>query len=118
MVTWGNNTTAVYGTTTPANAPTTPAPAPNAFSFGGGAPSTPPSASQKPAVNPPPLSGFGAPAVRAAPSAGGTGGGFSFGGTNNTATAPAPAGGGLFGSTSTGECSIIYWSRKNYICCE
>eukprot|EP00573_Skeletonema_grethae_P004459 CAMPEP_0201696448 /NCGR_PEP_ID=MMETSP0578-20130828/8115_1 /ASSEMBLY_ACC=CAM_ASM_000663 /TAXON_ID=267565 /ORGANISM="Skeletonema grethea, Strain CCMP 1804" /LENGTH=470 /DNA_ID=CAMNT_0048182445 /DNA_START=114 /DNA_END=1523 /DNA_ORIENTATION=+ len=87
MVTWGNNTTAVYGTTTPANAPTTPAPAANAFSFGGGAPSTPPSASQKPAVNPPPLTGFGAPAP--------AGGGFSFGGG-----APAPAGGGLFGSTS------------------
>ena len=52
-------------------------------------------------MNPPPLSGFGAPAVPAAPSAGGTGGGFSFG--NTTTTAPAPAGGGLFGSTSTGE---------------
>jgi len=96
MVTWGNNTTAVYGTSTPANAPTTPAPAANAFSFG--APSTPPSASQKPAVNPPPLSGFGAPAVPAAPTAGG--GGFSFGG-GTTAAAPAPTGGGLFGSTST-----------------
>mmetsp|Transcript_11781 Transcript_11781/g.18077 ORF Transcript_11781/g.18077 Transcript_11781/m.18077 type:complete len:487 (-) Transcript_11781:39-1499(-) len=92
MVTWGNNTTAVYGTTTPANAPTTPAPAAAAsgFSFGGAAPSTPPSASQKPAVNPPPLAGGvgfgGAPA----------GGGFSFGGGG---AAPAPAG-GLFGSTS------------------
>uniref|UniRef100_A0A7S2M2R6 Nucleoporin Nup54 alpha-helical domain-containing protein n=1 Tax=Skeletonema marinoi TaxID=267567 RepID=A0A7S2M2R6_9STRA len=88
MVTWGNNTTAVYGTTTPANAPTTPAPAGSGFSFGApAAPSTPPSASQKPAVNPPPLGGgFGAPAA---------GGGFSFGG----GAAPAPAG-GLFGSTA------------------
>jgi len=89
MVTWGNNTTAVYGTTTPANAPTTPAPAGSGFSFGApAAPSTPPSASQKPAVNPPPLGGgFGAPAAPAA-------GGFSFGGA-----APAPAS-GLFGSTA------------------
>lgn len=55
-------------------------------------------------MNPPPLSGFGAPAVPAAPTAGG--GGFSFGG-GTTAAAPAPAGGGLFGSTSTGE-------HKNY----
>lgn len=44
-------------------------------------------------MNPPPLTGFGAPA--AAPA----GGGFSFGG----GAAPAPAG-GLFGSTSAGEC--------------
>ena len=100
MVTWGNNTTAVYGTTSPANAPTTPAPAAGGFSFGGGAPSTPPSASQKPTMNPPPLggstaTGFGAPAPAA-------GGGFSFGG------APAPpAGGGLFGAAPAGECFEI-----------
>ena len=75
MVTWGNNTTALFGKSTPAATPTTPAPAGTGFSFGA-APSTPPSASQKPAVNPPPLG--------LAPAA--AGGGFSFG-------APAAASG-------------------------
>ena len=61
-------------------------------------------------MNPPPLSGFGAPAVPAAPSAGG-GGGFSFGGNTTTAAA-----GGLFGSTSTGECSIIIFCHEINLC--
>ena len=116
MVTWGNNTTAVFGKSTPANAPTTPAPATNnsAFSFGA-APSTPPLTSTTPAVNPPPLSGStvtgsGAPQIAAAaPTAAAGGGGFSFGGPPAAPT----AGGGLFGSSS-GEFDLP--SSKLIVC--
>ncbi|KAL7538562.1 hypothetical protein ACHAXR_008635 [Thalassiosira sp. AJA248-18] len=98
MVTWGANTTALFGAGTTAAASTTPAPAATGFAFGGGAPATPPAASTPAPANPPPL---GSTTTAAAPSTSLFGGqpaapaaGGLFGGT----PAPAPAG-GLFGST-------------------
>ena len=81
MVTWGQNQTTTFGTSTPASSTgAASTPAPSAFSFGGtAAPSTPPLTPQTPAGNPPPLNT-----------------GFSFGGTPAAAAAPASSG-GLFG---------------------
>ncbi|KAL7544652.1 hypothetical protein ACHAWF_008027 [Thalassiosira exigua] len=98
MVTWGQNTTAVFGAGSSAAAPATPAPPPTAFPFGGGgAPATPPAASTPAPSNPPPLASAamgGAPAPAA--------GGGLFGGT----PAPAPTG-GLFGATPGESCRMV-----------
>ncbi|KAL7468407.1 hypothetical protein ACHAXS_008635 [Conticribra weissflogii] len=109
MVTWGSNTTTVFGTSTPA-AGAAPTAAPSTgFNFGApaastpAAPSTPPrapsgfsfGAAPAPSAPAPAPSGglFGAPAPTAP-----SGGGGLFG--SSSAPAPAPSGGGLFGAST------------------
>jgi hypothetical protein len=100
MVTWGSNTTTVFGAGNSAS---------SGFAFGsggaiggGGAPSTPPSASTPATTNPPPFLGAG-------------GGGGTSTNTTNTTTAAggwgqvpanATSGGGLFGGSAPGERSF------------
>lgn len=116
MVTWGSNTTTVFGAGSN----------PSGFSFGGGgAPSTPPAASTPAPTNPPPLWGgatttstttawgqpaasgglFGSSAPAPAPTAGGLFASAPAPAPTGFGTTHAPAAGGLFGPSTPAPAS-------------